>query len=101
MRARVSQRTQDHLRGAELALERGDVTVGDLLRHQETHLACAIGNGAEHEIDPNGSDVETFERDHARRQALPTPELEHRAPAGVRVVEQEAGIFAAGVSIRA
>ena len=99
MRAGVAQDTENRLRVAELSLERSDVAVGDLVGDQDAHLARAIRERAEHEVDADRGDVEALEGNHARRQPLAPSVLEDHTPAELRIVEHDAGVLAARVAV--
>ena len=99
MRAAVAERAENGLRSGELPLERRDIAVGHLIGHQDAHLARAIGNRAEHQIEADRGDVEAFERNHSRRQAVAPAVREHGRASFARVVEDEAGVLAARLAI--
>src|SRR5438094_7800740 len=100
MRAAVAEGAEDRLRVAELALKRLHITLGHLLRNQNSHLARAIGNRAEDQVETEGGDMEALERHDARRKTMVPAMREHRRASLARIVKEDARIFAARFAIR-
>ncbi len=98
----IPQRADDGLRDANLALERRDISLGGFFGDEYCRLACAIGDGAEQQVHADRGDMEALERDDARGQSLFVPAgAEHRGAACLAIVEQDAGIAAAGLPVGA